>query len=293
MPRNPTVSVITPAYKAHGHLPQAVHSMLRQTYADWEMLIVSDDGADYEALLAMEDIRDPRLRFYSTDGNGTGPNNARNVALRHARGQYLLPLDADDVMYPPRLAALLPHAEKCGMCGNNVRVLRDPRNDILGQLFSEGSGIRWFDVDAYTSTSIPMTFMFRSDIVSWQWDVDVELGADTLFNLCGFETLCRVPVLETALHEYRVVPTSICHNADASLRADRAYRYCLNRLKRDRLGFKDPAIVEKVEHMLLRKLALNKEFKLAFDNGICRDFQEFMGLFQHDPQHKQRQRCTG
>ena len=60
------VSIITPAYQAHQTLARAVHSLLEQVYPHWEMLIISDDGSDYEPHLLAQGIADSRLRFLST-----------------------------------------------------------------------------------------------------------------------------------------------------------------------------------------------------------------------------------
>ena len=84
------VSVITPAYRSQATLPRTVGSVLAQTHREWEMIIVADDGADYERCLAGAGIRDARLRFATTGAVGTGPSNAqrrnRCSTWRRARG---------------------------------------------------------------------------------------------------------------------------------------------------------------------------------------------------------------
>ena len=62
----PLVSIITPAYRAARTLARPVRSVLAQTHADWELIIVADDGEDYEHRLAAEGLRDRRLRFVTT-----------------------------------------------------------------------------------------------------------------------------------------------------------------------------------------------------------------------------------
>ena len=113
-PQQELVSIITPAYKAHSVIQRAVQSVISQTYPHWEMLIVSDDGCDYQDLLKQSAIHDPRLRFLKSDKIQSGPNVTRNIALAHAKGRYIAPLDADDLYYPPRLEKLLPAAKSHG-----------------------------------------------------------------------------------------------------------------------------------------------------------------------------------
>ena len=90
------VSILTPAYKAEKMIARAVRSVLAQTYADWEMLIVSDDAQDYQAILAAEGFTDARLRFASTGAVGSGPSRGRNIGLAMSKGEYITTLDADD-----------------------------------------------------------------------------------------------------------------------------------------------------------------------------------------------------
>jgi glycosyltransferase involved in cell wall biosynthesis len=91
--QSPLVSVLIPTYNRANYLPEALHSVLTQTFTDFEVLIV-DDGStdDTPALLAQ--IRDPRVRCFHQTNAGTAA--ARNTAMRAARGQYIACLDSDD-----------------------------------------------------------------------------------------------------------------------------------------------------------------------------------------------------
>jgi glycosyltransferase involved in cell wall biosynthesis len=88
-PCGPLVSIITPAYKAQETLSWAVESVITQSYANWEMLIVNDDGTDYEGTLKANGIRDQRLRFITTGKIKSGPNRSRNIALEAAKGEFI------------------------------------------------------------------------------------------------------------------------------------------------------------------------------------------------------------
>src|SRR6476620_6440256 len=114
------VSVVIPAYRAQASLPRTVSSVLSQTFADWEAVIVSDDGADYRAVLKQGGITDERLQFVSTGKNGSGCHHARNVGLANARGKFIATLDADDLYRPENLARLLSLAEKKGAALGNT-----------------------------------------------------------------------------------------------------------------------------------------------------------------------------
>src|SRR5690348_11177775 len=83
------ISVVIPAYHAAATIARAVTSLLRQTWTDWEGIVVSDDGTDYAAVLRRAGIADERLRFVSTGRVGSGCHRARNVGLAAARGELI------------------------------------------------------------------------------------------------------------------------------------------------------------------------------------------------------------
>jgi glycosyltransferase involved in cell wall biosynthesis len=95
----PTVSVIMPAYNAAAYLTASVRSVLAQTFADLELLIVDDGSTDRTiAVVARLAAADPRVRVLRQPNAGPGP--ARNLGFRHARGRYFAFLDSDDQWDP-------------------------------------------------------------------------------------------------------------------------------------------------------------------------------------------------
>src|SRR5262245_43988930 len=75
------IAVVTPAFAAERWIAACAHSVIAQTDADWEHWIVSDDGRDYEAMLAGAGARDRRQRFIGSGGTGLCVARARNAAL--------------------------------------------------------------------------------------------------------------------------------------------------------------------------------------------------------------------
>ncbi len=99
----PTVSVITPAYKAADIIGETIASVQAQTFTDWEMLIAEDCGPDdtREVVRAIA-ADDPRIKLIEPAQNG-GPALARNHALARASGRWLAFLDSDDMWEPAKL----------------------------------------------------------------------------------------------------------------------------------------------------------------------------------------------
>ncbi len=105
----PLVTVAMPVYNAGKHLRLAVLSIVKQTFTNWELLII-DDGSTDNALQDVADINDARIRIYR-DGLNKGLAARLNECIDLAQGKYLARMDQDDTSYPARferqVAALL------------------------------------------------------------------------------------------------------------------------------------------------------------------------------------------
>lgn len=99
-----TVSVLTPAYNAARYIAQTLDSLLAQTFADWELVVVDDGSTDATPGLLAGYV-DPRIRVIR-QANG-GEARARNTALDHAAGEFIAFLDSDDLYTPNALSDMV------------------------------------------------------------------------------------------------------------------------------------------------------------------------------------------
>ena len=104
---SPTVSVILPVYNDRSYLPSAVRSVLRQSYEDFELIIVDDGSTDGSGELASR-IQDPRVVVLSQENRGLAA--ARNSGIACARGEFIALIDADDVWLRRKLEFQMPRA---------------------------------------------------------------------------------------------------------------------------------------------------------------------------------------
>lgn len=97
------VSVIMPLYNAEDYVAEAIESILAQTYKNFELIIIDDGSSDKSPEIAGNYAqKDSRIRFFVNEKN-LGVAKTRNRALTEARGDYIAPLDNDDVALPTRL----------------------------------------------------------------------------------------------------------------------------------------------------------------------------------------------
>jgi len=98
----PLVSVIIPAYNAETFIERTLNSVLTQTYTNIEVLVV-DDGSQDRTGQILESIadNDRRVRLFTQKNAGVAA--ARNLAIEQSTGDYIAPIDADDIWYPQKL----------------------------------------------------------------------------------------------------------------------------------------------------------------------------------------------
>jgi teichuronic acid biosynthesis glycosyltransferase TuaG len=99
----PLVSVIMPAYNAAGTLRESIDSILSQTCARWELIVVDDASTDGTAAVARAYAdKDPRVRYFINERN-VGAALARNRGINLAAGNYIAFLDSDDIWREDKL----------------------------------------------------------------------------------------------------------------------------------------------------------------------------------------------
>lgn len=95
--KNNLVSIITPMYNSERYIEYTIESVLKQTYTDWEMLIIDDCSTDKSADIAKSYAKkDSRIKYIRVKEN-RGVSHARNIGLKEAEGQFIAFLDSDDI----------------------------------------------------------------------------------------------------------------------------------------------------------------------------------------------------
>lgn len=113
MSQSPKASIITAAYNRSNVLRFAIESVRRQSFYDWEHIIVGDHCTDdTEAVVAA--FGDDRIRFVNLPQNTGGQSGPHNYALSVARGQYLYYLNQDDFYFPDHVESSIAYLESTG-----------------------------------------------------------------------------------------------------------------------------------------------------------------------------------
>lgn len=126
------ITVLMSAYNAASFIGEAVESVLRQTFTDFEFLII-DDGSSDDTRAIIRTFRDPRIRLVCNAEN-RGLIASLNWGLELANGRYIARMDADDICRVDRLELQYRYMEKnsdCAVCGSRAEMI-DRNGNRLG-----------------------------------------------------------------------------------------------------------------------------------------------------------------
>jgi len=177
------VSVIMPTYNCGAFIEESVKSVLMQTVADWELIIVDDCSTDHTLDVLKPYLeKHPNIHYHCLEKNG-GPAVARTEAMRLAAGKYMAFLDSDDLWSPDKLEKQIAFMKKTGAVftctgyrqmdedGNDLGVVCVPplRTDYNAMLYRSnpiGNLTVMYDVEALGRYTVP-PIRKRNDFALW------------------------------------------------------------------------------------------------------------------------------
>ena len=201
----PRVTIVVPAYNAAETLAETLASLVTQTYANLEVVVVDDGSRDSTAALARQICEEhPRLLRYVHQANG-GQAAAVNNGWKQATGVYLGYLSADDVLYPTALAELVGFLEK-----NSAIDIVYPDYDLIDATSRVIRRVNAPDFDAHQLVEHSVCqpgpgALFRKSVFesTGGWSTSLRLTPDFDFwvRACRSSELARLPL---ALAGFRV-----------------------------------------------------------------------------------------
>jgi glycosyltransferase involved in cell wall biosynthesis len=243
--RDVLVSAIIPFLDGEQFLRQAIESVSAQTHANWELLLVDDGSSDGSTAIALEyaNAHPGRIRYLEHDGHrNLGLSASRNLGIRHAKGEYVAFLDADDVWLPRKLeqqAAIMESHPTVGMlCGPSIvwqswngKANGDARDFVreltveYNKVFEPPTLLRHFVCDD-SATPCPGSLLMRRglfELVEGFQEEFRDMYEDQVF----YAKVCLVSpifVSDTCSFKYRKHPGSVCAVAMREGRHVRARR---------------------------------------------------------------------
>lgn len=228
------VTVVIPAFNAAQFVSATLQSVLSQTYANFEVVVVDDCSADETVNIVRSfGERDPRIKLISLEQNRGAPAAPRNIGVAAAKGRWIAFLDADDIWHPDKLRCQVEALQRTGAKFCSTRMID----------FSEDRDLSFDppgDYNINTVSFLAQLLRYRTPTSSVV--VDVEVIRDNPFNedirykaredldcwLRCHEVLGYSIKVDHPMMGYRASPTQISGN---KLKMLKRHYFVLNRYR--------------------------------------------------------------
>lgn len=218
------LSVIVPFYNSEKTLARCIESILRQTFTDFELLLINDGSTDSSAAIANAyALQDCRIQLIHKEHSGVSA--ARNLGLKKASGSYIQFTDSDDYQEPDMLLVLYTmccqHHADLAVCNYTHPCIKN----YLGNRILDGTAPE--DLLAYCQTTfsfvVPWNKLYRREVITAFFDEDVHFAEDDCFALSNLHTVKKLVSTDRVLYHYYAAP------ADTPLEECS----CINRIPRE------------------------------------------------------------
>lgn len=226
----PEISVIVPVYDVEAFLPQCVASLLAQTFADFELILVDDGSPDGCGALCDQFARqDGRVRALHQPNGGL--SSARNAGLDAAAGQYIAFVDSDDLVHPDYLRLLRAALQKTGadmaICGvedvlENGQSQTPPAltRPSQGGTFAGQALLAEFYGPCSTYYTVAWNKLYKAELWRELRYPQGRIHEDDAVAHQLFWASGAVACLAAPLYRYRLRQGSICHTGFSPARFD-------------------------------------------------------------------------
>ena len=214
------VSIIIPVYNAELYLREAIESVLRQTYTNFELILINDRSSDNSGAICREyGEKDARIVLLENDTEMHGPGPTRNIGLEHAAGEYIYFMDADDWIEDRLLQCAVTRMQETNadIVQFGVTYERDDGNDAIQYCWRGKSVLTKEEIkkDFFTYWNKKNHYLwlhlFRYDTVKNIRFENIINGEDASYVLDALSEAETISFITEALYHYRLVIGSTCH----------------------------------------------------------------------------------
>lgn len=204
-----SISIIMPAFNAEKTITRAIESIQKQTYKNWQLIIVNDGSKDATQEIIQQKCReDSRIEGYLIENSG--PSCARNYALEHAKGKWVAFCDADDWFTEDALETMIMamHGDSCQLCACYYTSNCD-NNDIV--YWAGGKAILQFltnpEIGGYLWNKLFLRKLIEIDKI--RFEKDIFICEDLLFVIRYASRIQNCVVVPRKLYNYDIQPNGL------------------------------------------------------------------------------------
>lgn len=208
------ISVVVPVYNVSKYLDDCLASIARQSYLDWECVLVDDGSKDQSGAICDKWVlRDPRFKVIHQQNQGVSV--ARNNGIKASTGEYLCFIDSDDWVDPDFLKHLYEHVGAAEIAVSGLVQEYDDHSGAkampsMTKVFVMEPSSVWDFVDLNKKFLLyaPHEKLYRRDIIikyNIHFPVDCAYGEDLQFNYAYLEHVRRIAQVAKCDYHYRII----------------------------------------------------------------------------------------
>ncbi|BAD85903.1 glycosyltransferase, family 2 [Thermococcus kodakarensis KOD1] len=162
------VSIIVPVYNTRDYVPRLLSSIEKQTYEDWELILVDDNSDDgtYELLLDFKDKHPDRVEVLRTPKRRSGVSVGRNMGIEVASGRYIAFIDSDDWWSESFLEDTVSHIKGFGGVSTEYYDVFEETGKKIHVRASKHGELSWKDVLMLKARFGVGSSLLRADIIN-------------------------------------------------------------------------------------------------------------------------------
>lgn len=221
MNNNPKISIIVPVYNVEQYLPRCIYSILNQSFADFELLLIDDGSKDKSGAICDEyAAKDSRIRVFHKENGGV--SSARNIGLENARGEWLSFIDGDDVITEGYFNIRQEHegvdviikpysvvnADGRVTCHNNELSILTGKDKIFRYYVQKRNNALWDKI------------IKRKTIGTKRFNTNVSIGEDFLFFMSVLPNVKSIAFDDTGSYRYFLRQGSAMQSVDIKRRIE-------------------------------------------------------------------------
>jgi glycosyltransferase involved in cell wall biosynthesis len=214
MNKNPKISVLMPAYNAEKYIAASIESIIKQTYVDFELIVVDDCSTDATSAVVEKFMsEDSRITLKRNEIN-LGISGTRNFLISLARGEYIVWQDADDISLPERVekqCAFMDANPDVGICGGFLQYFNEKKNLGVRKYAKPDAELR-AKIFRYSPVAQPAAIIRKSvfqDGVTYPTEASVGEDLAVTFKI---GTKYKFANLQEIVLQYRVVETGATYS---------------------------------------------------------------------------------
>ena len=220
------VSVIIPTYNNAQYIDDCINSIIHQTYKNIEIIIINDGSTDDTEKKILEwRLKDSRIKYYSNKNHGV--SYSRNYGIKKSNGEYLVFIDADDIISLDFIESLLVMLEKqeadCCVCGikgfYNMQEIKDIKSIEKSKCEETYRGVEVKNTLLGVCGGFLANKIYKTSIIkknNLKLDEKIAISEDLLFNLQYFNYCQKIIYNKSVKYFYRQYHSSSYNNLENS-----------------------------------------------------------------------------